>query len=154
MPFRMFQDFAGNVSSMLSAYAKKSDVPQPATDAPPGVADASATGTAPQYALANHTHASKARKARATTSASGAYTWTFDPPFTNGVVPIVVAVAETASGVTDLVNVQVTGTPTSTGCTLQVNRANRTVASLLGLTILSLPANPGATLIHAIALEP
>jgi len=63
-------------------------------------------------------------------------------------------VAEVATGVTDIVNVQVIDTPTNVSCKLLVNRANRSVAALLGLTILSLPAQPGVTWVHAIALEP
>lgn len=138
-----------------SALALKTDVPAPATSAPPSVADSSATGTQTAiYALANHTHASKARKARMTSAADGSLTWTFNPPFTNGVTPLVAAIAETSVGVTDVINVQIEGTPTSTSATLRVTRANRSVASLLGLTILSIPTQPGATIVHAIALEP
>ena len=107
-----------------------------------------------EYALWNHTHASKARKIRVQSGANGLYTWTFSPPFTGGVTPIVVAVAETANGVTDVINVQVEGTPTSTGCTLRVTRTNVSAVALLGLTILSVPASPGVTWIHAVALEP
>lgn len=40
------------------------------------------------------------------------------------------------------------------GVNLRVNRANRSVASLLGLTVLSIPSQPGATVVHAVALEP
>lgn len=135
--------------------AKKSDMPTAATSAPPSVADSSAVGTqSAVYALANHTHASKARKVRAQSDTAGALVWTFDPPFAAGVVPRVVAVAETAMGVTDVVNVQVEGTPTNTTCNLRVNRTQRTVASLLGLTILSIPSSVGIMWVHAVALEP
>lgn len=136
-------------------FASKSDIPSAATSAPPSVADSSAVGTQPMvYALANHTHASKARKARMTSDAAGLINWTFSTPFTAGVTPIISAIAETATGVTDVINVQVEGTPTNTSATLRVTRANRSVASLLGLTILSIPTQPGATVVHAIALEP
>ncbi len=138
-----------------SGLAKKSEMPTPATSAPPSVADASAKGTQDTvYALANHTHASKARKARMTSAADGSLTWTFNPPFTAGVTPIISAIAETATGVTDVVNVQIEGTPTATSANLRVTRTVRSVASLLGLTILSVPSSPGATVVHAIALEP
>jgi len=129
-------------------------VPQPATAMPPGVSDSGSVGTSQKYALENHTHASKARKIRVQTAADGTVTWTYSTPFAAGVVPIVVAVAEVATGVTDVVNVQVVDTPTNTSCKLLVNRANRSVASLLGLTVLSLPAQPGVTWVHAVALEP
>lgn len=129
-------------------------IPKPATSAPPSVADSSSVGTNPEYALANHTHASKARKIRAQSDASGVLVWTFDTPFTQGVTPIVVAVAETALGVTDVVNVQVEGVPTNTSVRLRVNRTQRSVVSLIGLTVLSIPASVGATMVHAVALEP
>lgn len=138
-----------------SSFAKKTDMPTPATSAPPSVADSSSTGTQTAvYALANHTHASKARKARMTSAADGLITWTFNPPFTNGVTPIISAIAETTTGVTDVINVQIEGVPTATSATLRVTRTNRSTVALLGLTILSLPTQPGATVVHAIALEP
>lgn len=138
-----------------SSFATKAEMPSPATSAPPSVADSSATGTQTAvYALANHTHASKARKARMTSAADGSLVWTFSPPFDTGVVPRVVAIAETTAGVTDVINVQIEGTSTNTGVNLRVNRANRSVASLLGLTVLSMPSQPGATVVHAVALEP
>lgn len=131
-------------------------VPVAGTGSPTAVVDqaAGSAGSPGQYAPFNHTHPSKARKARATTAADGTYTWTFDPPFTTGVTPIVCAIAETGVGVTDVVNVQVVGTPTNTSCKLQVNRTQRSVAAVLGLTILSVPASVGASVVHAIALEP
>lgn len=139
----------------LSALAKRSEIPVAATSAPPPVADASSTGSGDMvYALANHTHASKARKARMTSNTDGTLTWTFDPPFGAGVVPRVIAVAETAVGVTDVINVQIEGTPTNTTANLRVNRTNRSVVALIGLTVLSVPSQPGATVVHAVALEP
>jgi hypothetical protein len=128
--------------------------PQPSNTTPPSVSDSGALGSDMRYALANHTHASKVRKIRVQCAADGTLTWTYSTPFTNGVTPIVLAVAEVASGVTDIINVQVVDTPTSTSCKLLVNRANRSVAALLGLTVLSLPAQPGVTWVHAVALEP
>lgn len=139
----------------MSSFAKKTDIPTAATTAPPSVADSSTVGTeSAVYALANHTHASKARKARMTSATDGSLTWTFSPPFASGVVPRVVAIAETTSGVTDVINVQIEGTPTNTACNLRVNRTQRSVASLIGLTVLSVPATVGATVVHAVALEP
>lgn len=127
-------------------------LPKPASAMPPAVADAGARGTETvQYALADHTHASKTRRIRAQSAADGLMVWTFDPPFDVGVVPRVYAIAETTSGVTDVVNVQIEGTPTNTSANLRVNRTQRSVASLLGLTILSVPAQPGVTWVHAFA---
>lgn len=139
---------------MPNFYNTLPDVPQPATAMPPGVADNGALGTDTRYALANHTHASKARKDRVQSAADGTIAWTYPTPFAAGVIPRVVAVAEVAAGVTDVVNVQVVDTPTNTSCKLLVNRANRSVASLLGLTVLSIPSQPGVTWVHVIALEP
>lgn len=141
-------------TSDLTGLAKTADLPLPATTMPPGVADSGALGSSQKYALENHTHASRARKARIQTGVDGSIVWTFSTPFDAGVVPRVVAVAEVPSGTTDVVNVQVVGTPTNTGCTLLVNRTNRSTVALLGLTILSLPSQPGATWVHAVALEP
>lgn len=138
-----------------SAFARKDEMPTAATSAPPSVADSSSLGTQNTvFALANHTHASKARKVRMSSAADGSLAWTFNPPFTNGVTPIIAAIAETASGVTDVINVQVEGVPTSTSANLRVTRTNRSTVALLGLTILSLPTSPGVTVVHAIALEP
>lgn len=138
----------GDVTSSLAGQ------PAPATAMPPGVADTGALGDDLRYALANHTHASKARKIRVQTAADGTVTWAFNPPFANGVVPIVVAVEEAAAGITDVINVQVVDAPTNTGVKLLVNRTNRSVVALIGLTILSVPASPGVTWVHAVALEP
>ena len=48
--------------------------PQPAQNMPPSVGDTGATGDVMRYALENHTHASKARKARLQTAADGKVT--------------------------------------------------------------------------------
>lgn len=136
-------------------FATKADMPTPATSAPPSVADTSAKGTGDSvYALSNHTHASKARKARMTSAANGTLIWTFEPPFSPGVTPIVVAIAETAPGVTDVVNVQTEGTPTNTGVNLRVNKTQRSTPALINITVLQVMTVPGATVVHAVALEP
>lgn len=139
---------------MANIYSTPPTVPDPATAEPPGVQDAGAVGSNMKYALADHTHASKVRKVRVQCAADGTLTWTYSTPFTNGVTPIVLAVAEVASGVTDVVNVQVVDTPTNTSCKLLVNRTQRSVVSLIGLTVLSVPSQPGVTWVHAVALEP
>lgn len=139
---------------MANIYSTPPNIPQPATAMPPGVSDTGAVGSGNKYALENHTHASKARKDRIQSAADGTITWTYPTPFTNGVIPRVVAVAEVASGVTDVVNVQVVDTPTNVSCKLLVNRTQRSVVSLIGLTVLSVPSQPGVTWVHAVALEP
>lgn len=128
--------------------------PRPATAMPLGVSDTGALGTALEYARSDHTHASKARKERLQSAADGTITWVFSTPFAAGVVPRIAAIAEVASGITDVVNVQIVDTPTNTQCKLLVNRTQRSVAALLSLTVLSVPAQPGATWVHALALEP
>lgn len=139
---------------MTNFWNTPQDVPQPATEMPPGVAETGRVGSVPRYALEDHTHASRARKARMQSGADGVINWNFDVPFADGVVPRVVAVAEVPANITDVVNVQVIGTPTNTGCKLLVNRTNRSTVALIGLTVLSLPTQPGATWVHAVALEP
>lgn len=126
----------------------------PAQSAPPAVGDASSQGSVQRYAMENHTHASKVRKDRILSNADGTITWTYATPFSAGVVPRISAIAEVASGVTDVINVQVIDTPTNTQCKLAVTRTNRSTVALLSLTILSIPASPGATWVHAIAIEP
>lgn len=127
---------------------------EPATSAPPGVTDSGAQGNILRYAMENHTHASKARKDRIQSASDGTLTWTYSTPFAPGVVPRIVAIAEAANGVTDVINVQIVDTPTNVSCKLLVNRTQRSVVALLGLTILSVPASPGVTWVHAVALEP
>ncbi len=151
-PLPSLADLQAQVQSLTALIG--AGVPQPATSAPPSVADSSAQGTVTRYAMENHTHASKVRKLRVLTAADGTYTWTYATPFTAGVTPIVLAVAEVASGVTDVVNVQIIDTPTATSCKILVNRTNRSVVALLGLTVLSVPASPGATWVHLVAIEP
>ena len=144
-----------SLDAAVAPFALKSEMPTPSTAAPPSVADTSAKGAdTTKYALSDHTHASKARKARITSATDGTLTWTFSPPFGAGVVPRVVAIAETTAGVTDVINVQIEGTPTNAAVNLRVNRTQRSVASLIGLTVLSVPASVGATVVHAVALEP
>ncbi len=142
-------DYAA-VMSLITA-----NVPQPATVAPPSVTDSGALGTnTSQYALGNHTHASKARKQIITMqSASATFTWTYPTAFTIGVVPIVSAIVQVPSGTTDLYNVQVQGSPSNTQCTFQINRVSSGLLSLL-TGALSINPTPIAATLHMIALEP
>lgn len=148
-------DLSG-VATQAQLNAVAAAVPLPAVSAPPAVTDQNVgtLGTAPRYALENHTHASKARKARIQTAADGTVTWTFSPAFDPGVVPRCQAVAETTQGATDVINAQIDGTPTNTGVLLRVTRTQRSVVALIGLTVLSIPASPGATWVHAFCTEP
>ncbi len=127
-------------------------VPQPATGTPPDIASTGEKGSTPmQYALANHTHASRLRRARLQSASDGSLTWTFSPPFDVGVIPTIQAIAETGVGVQDVVNVQIEGVPTNTSVTVRVTRTQRSVVALLGLTILSIPGSVGATWVHLTA---
>jgi hypothetical protein len=129
-------------------------LPSASTTIPPCIADNGSAGTAGTMLFApfNHTHCSKVRRTIVTSAADGSYTWTFSPVFNNP--PVCAATAEVAAGVTDVVNVQIVGTPTTTTAQFLVNRTNRSVVALIGLTILSVPTSPGATRIHLACIEP
>lgn len=133
----------------------KNNIPDPASAQPPGVTDTGARGTmTTQFALADHTHASKARKQIVTMgSAASTYNWTYPVAFSAGVVPVVSAIVQVASGNQDLFNVQIVGVPTNTGCTFQINRVSAGLLSLL-LGALSINPTPVAATLHMIALEP
>lgn len=129
-------------------------IPQPATAMPPGVADTGQKGTDTRYALADHTHSSKARKEIKTMpSASSTYTWAYPVPFASGVIPVVSGIVQVPNGTTDLFNVQIVGTPNNTQCVLQINRVSAGLLALL-LGALSLNTTPIAATLHLIALEP
>lgn len=140
---------SGGIVSSLTA------VPDPATNMPPGVSDTGSIGNVPRYALENHTHASKARKGAAAVASNAlTYTWTYPTAFGAGVVPICNGIAQTASGVTDLVNVQIEGTPTNTQCTFRIARYSRSFLSLLGLDVLTFNSASLPITLHMLALEP
>ena len=129
-------------------------IPQPATVPPIGVADTSAVGNQPQYARADHVHASKARKQIVTMpSASSTYTWTYPTAFGSGVTPICSAIVQVPSGTTDLYNVQIVGTPSNTQVMFQINRVSTGLIALVTGALSVNPAPVAATL-HMIALEP
>lgn len=134
----------------------KNNIPDPASSMPPGVSDAGALGSnTNQYARADHTHASKARKAFASMQSNvGTYTWIYPTAFGAGVVPICNAIAQTAAGVTDLINVQIEGAPTNTQCVFRVTRYSQSFLSLLGINILGLNTGALAITLHCLALEP
>jgi hypothetical protein len=141
-----------NMATKSDVQAVAATVPIPATSAPPGVNDLGTQGTMTNiYALANHTHASKARKGRLLVPTTNTLDVTFSPVFTT--TPICSVTAETTKGDTNVVNAQIDGTPTATGMTMRITRTAVTNASLLNLTILSVPT-PIATYAHYICLEP
>lgn len=92
-----------------------------------------------------------AQRVRATTAADGTYTWVYPTAFATGTVPKIALVAEATAGSTDVINAQVDGTPTETQVKVRVTRTQKSVVALLGLTILSVPANPGATVVDILA---
>lgn len=141
------------LQQQLSSKADVSAVPTPASAMPPAVADNGAKGTqVAAFALADHTHASKARKSKVTVS-SATYTWTYPVPFDAGVSPICNGIAQVASGNTDLFNVQIIGNPTNTTCQFQINRVSAGLLSLL-LGALSINPTPASITLHLLALEP
>jgi len=95
------------------------------------------------------------QSARVVTDTAGLFTWTFPTPFAGGIIPHCWGMAEGPSpaGGT-LVNIQVEGTPTNSSASFRVNKSTATVVSLLGLTILSIPATVGATNITVYAKAP
>jgi len=130
-------------------------IPSPATSMPPGVSDTGFVGNVERYALENHTHASKARKGlSAQASNVGTFTWVYPVPFGAGVVPICNGIAQTATGITDLINVQIDGAPTNTQCVFRITRYSQSFLSLLGINILGFNTAPIPITLHMLALEP
>lgn len=143
------------ISSAEATALINSLMPQPAAAVPPGVTDSGATGLGVTFARGDHTHASKARKDIKPIAATGLFTWTYPNPFAQGVVPICNGIAKCPSGTTALVNVQLEGDPTNTQCVFRVTVYQQSVATLIGLTVLSLTSSvPANTSLHLSALEP
>lgn len=142
-------------ASAADIQAVEAKIPQPGTGSPVAVVDAnvgSAGGDPMEYAPFNHTHPSKVRKGKATVN-TATYTWVYPTPFGSGATPIVNAIAQVASGNTDLFNVQVIGVPGATSCQFQINRVSGGLLALL-LGALSLNPTPASITLHMIALEP
>jgi hypothetical protein len=129
-------------------------VPTPGTSTPPAVTDMGAAGSATkQYAMADHTHPSKARKAvKAVNTAT--YTWVYPTPFASGVIPVCNGIAQCPVGTTDVVNVQLDGVPTNTQCVFRITRTVQSAVSLIGLTVLSINVTPLSLNLHMEAFEP
>lgn len=138
-----------------AAFFDTSLVPGPAQNTPPGVTDSGSQGDITRYAMENHTHASRVRKwTTALNSNVGTYTWTYPTPFPNGTVPVCSGIAQTGAGITDLVNVQIEGTPTATQCVFRITRYSQSFLSLLGINILGFNNAALAISLHMVALEP
>lgn len=145
---------ASQMATKAEVSAVQAQIPTPATAAPPSVADAGTPGnTTTVYALANHTHASKARKGRVLVPVAGFTDVVFSTAFTTGVVPLCAVTAETSSGDTNVVNSQIDGVTTATGLRIRITRTAVTVSALLGLSILSVPTQV-ATYAQYICIEP
>ena len=130
-------------------------MPKPATAQPPGVSDTGALGSGTRYALENHTHASKARKSLASVQSNVAtYTWVYPVPFDVGVAPICNGIAQTVTGITDLINIQIDGVPTNTQCVFRITRYSQSFLSLLGINILGVNNTAIPITLHMTALQP
>ena len=154
------QQVQQQVAAAIAPYALSSAIPQPASSAPPAVEVSSVKGSdTQQYALANHTHASKTRRMIQAIPAASTYVWTYrdkdgnPAPFASGVTPMVNAIAQVPTGTTDLYNLQVVGTPGNASCTFQINRVS---SGLLGVLLgaLSINPTPSAITLHMWAVEP
>lgn len=133
----------------LGPYALVSQMPTASTSDPQPIAVMPVVGSdATQYARSDHVHASKTRRSRLTTAADGTLTWTYPTAFDFGVIPQIQALVETGVGVTDVLNVQIEGTPTNVSAKIRVNRTQQSVVALLGLTILSIPTSVGVQTVH------
>lgn len=140
---------SARASAMVTMAAS---IPTASTTVPPSVSDTGATGTTTTvYALANHTHASKARKGRVQVPASGTLAIVFPLAFSG--TPVCSVTAEATAGDTNVVNAQIDGTPTTIGMTIRITRTQQSAVALIGLTILSVPTQV-ATWAHYLCLEP
>lgn len=129
-------------------------VPTPGTNTPPAVTDMGAAGSkSTQFAMADHTHPSKARKAIKPVSAA-TYTWVYPTAFATGVVPVCNGVAQCPIGTTDVINVQLDGVPTNTQCIFRITRTVQSTVATLGLTLLSVNVTPISCNLHMEAFEP
>lgn len=118
------------------------------------VSDSPGVGVGLMYSDGNiwRSVAFQAQRVRVQTAADGTYTWTYPNSFAAGVIPKVFVVAEAPAGSLDIYNAQTDGAPTNTQVAVRVTRGQKSVASLLGLTILSFPATVGATWVSIVAL--
>lgn len=98
-------------------------------------------------------------RARITTAADGTYTWTLPVACGTGVTPVVSITPETPNPLptggtaADVYNHKITSL-TNTTVSILVSRSQASVAALLGLTVLSVPAAVAPTPVHLIAICP
>ncbi len=127
---------------------------QPADVTPPALSDMGSVGSNLRYAREDHTHASKVRRAVVAVGSSvGTYVWNFANPFAPGTTPVCQAIAQTARGVTDLINVQIDGAPTNSSMTVRITRYSQTFLSLLGINILGFNSGSIPITLHMTAAE-
>lgn len=88
---------ADNVVSLAQSVAQAAS-PAPATVMPPATALDGNRGSAPRYALEDHTHASRVQRTVLTTDGSGLVKWTFARPIVCalGRLPPVIGIPEDA----------------------------------------------------------
>lgn len=150
----------GVASAGVEGSFSRSDHVHPAQSIPAATASTplpigtAAVGVSADYARADHAHAPDVQRIKATTDSAGLYTWTYPVAYAGGVVPVVEAIAVGSSGSTDVINVQINGTPGNTSCQVRVARTQVSVVALIGLSILSIPASVGATVVHITARAP
>lgn len=141
-------------TNVSSSQIDPNTIPQPSTTMPPGVSDSGSVGSNQRYALADHTHASRARKQRVLGVSTATYVWVYPSPFSTGVIPICNGIAEDPTdNANDSYNLQIAGVPTNTQCTFRIKRQS---SGLLGLLLgaISFNPTPGTINIHCSALEP
>lgn len=118
------------------------------------------TRAAADTALGNRTTALEAlTPRRAIITYGGAdFTWTFQPAFPAGAVPIIAGLAvgpTTGTMANTLFNVQLVGDPTNTLCKIRVNNVPASTISLLGLTTITLfQQAPSGIKVHLLAYLP
>lgn len=149
------------LATKSSVTAVQAAIPTPGTGSPSAVVDSN-TGVAgadtTKFAPFFHTHPSKARKGRVLVPVAGYVDVVFKDgagatsPFATG-APLCAVTAETTLGDTNVVNAQMDGQPTMNGMRIRITRTQISVASLLGLSILSVPTQV-ATYAHYICIEP
>lgn len=116
------------------------------------------TGTAAQYILGNGSLANfpvlpTINRAVVTTTTDGTYTWTLPTACSSGQLPVV-SITPEGSANTDVFNHKVTAKSNSS-VSILVSRTQVSVASLIGLSVLSIPTGgTGATVVDLIAVCP
>jgi len=153
----VFGSLGGVTAAQLQAA-----VPQPATTAPPAVADASAAGVAAPYARADHTHLSSVQGQRvAFNFVNGVATWVFPIPYAAGIVPVVETTVETPEGAAYEYDAKIiAGSVTNTQCKVSLSRREISTTlpalatALLGLVIPMFTRPTVSAVVHCWARKP